>query len=111
VGIVTIMTIAVTERTHEIGLLIALGASARTILALFLGEAVVLAVLGCVLGIVGGSAIAYALGAALPQLPVATPLGYVVAAVLSSVAIGLAAGVLPAQRAARLDPVQALRAD
>jgi putative ABC transport system permease protein len=111
VGIVTIMTIAVTERTHEIGLLIALGASARTILALFLGEAVVLAVLGCLLGIVAGSAIAYALGAALPQLPVATPMGYVVAAVLSSVAIGLAAGVLPAQRAARLDPVQALRAD
>jgi putative ABC transport system permease protein len=111
VGIVTIMTIAVTERTGEIGLMVALGAQRRTILALFLGEAVVLAVLGGLAGLAAGLGLAQLLHAAVPALPVSVPAGYAVAAVASSALIGLAAGVLPAHRASRLDPVQALRAE
>ncbi|HXF47214.1 MAG TPA: ABC transporter permease [Burkholderiaceae bacterium] len=111
VGIVTIMTIAVAERTSEIGLLVALGARRRTILGLFLGEAVVLSALGGVLGLAVGVGLAQALRIAVPGLPVSTPLPFAVLAELVAVAIGLAAGVLPARRAARLDPVQALRAE
>ena len=111
VGIVTIMTIAVTERTGEIGLMVALGAQRGTILALFLGEAVVLAVLGGLLGLAAGLGLAQLLHAVVPALPVSVPAGYAMLAVASSALIGLAAGVLPAQRASRLDPVQALRAE
>jgi putative ABC transport system permease protein len=111
VGIVTIMTIAVAERTHEIGLLLALGSRRATILRLFLGEAVVLAVLGSLLGVVVGFGLAMLIRLFVPALPVSTPLPYVLLAVASSAAIGLLAGVLPARRAARLDPVDALRSE
>lgn len=111
VGIVTIMTIAVAERTPEIGLMMALGSQRRMILWLFLGEAVVLAVLGSLLGVAIGFGLAQLIRAAVPALPVHTPLLYVLLSVASSAAIGLAAGVLPARHAARLDPVEALRAD
>ena len=111
VGIVTIMTIAVSERTNEIGLLVALGARRRTILVLFLGEAVVLAAAGGALGLVLGAGLAQAAALLLPALPVATPWHFVAAAELLAVLIGLAAGVLPARRAARLDAVEALRAE
>jgi putative ABC transport system permease protein len=111
VGIATIMTIAVAERTHEIGLMIALGSQPRTILWLFLGEAVVLAVLGSVLGVAIGLGLAQLIRVVVPALPVATPILYVLLAVASSAVIGLAAGVLPARRAARLDPVDALRSE
>ena len=70
VGIVTIMTIAVAERTHEIGLLLALGAGARTILRLFLGEAVVLAALGGLLGVALGFGLAQLIHLSVPALPV-----------------------------------------
>ncbi|AMO37424.1 ABC transporter permease [Thauera humireducens] len=111
VGIVTIMTIAVSERTNEIGLLVALGARRRTILGLFLGEAVVLAAAGGAVGLAIGAGLAHLLGLMVPALPVSTPWSFVVAAELLAVSIGLAAGVLPARRAARLDPVEALRAE
>jgi putative ABC transport system permease protein len=111
VGIVTIMTIAVAERTNEVGLMVALGAQRRTILGLFLGEAVVLAVLGGLAGLIAGIGLARALQFALPALPVHTPVLYAVLAVAASALIGLAAGVFPASRAARLDPVEALRAE
>jgi putative ABC transport system permease protein len=111
VGIVTIMTIAVSERTSEIGLLVALGAPRRTILGLFLGEAVALSALGGVMGLLLGIGMAQLIHLAVPALPVHTPLTYVVLAEGVAVAIGLLAGVLPARRAAKLDPVAALRAE
>jgi putative ABC transport system permease protein len=111
VGIVTIMTIAVSERTSEIGLMVALGAPRRTILALFLGEAVALSALGGVIGLLLGFGVAQLLHLALPALPVHTPLSFVLLAEGVAIAIGLLAGVLPARRAARLDPVQALRSE
>jgi len=111
VGIVTIMTIAVAERTGEIGLLVALGARRRTILALFLGEAVALSALGGLFGLALGIGLAQLIHFALPALPVHTPLSFVLLAEGIAIAIGLAAGVLPARRAARLDPVEALRAE
>ncbi len=111
VGIVTIMTIAVTERTGEIGLLVALGAPRRTILALFLGEAVALSALGGLFGLILGFGLAQLIHFALPALPVHTPLSFVLLAEGIAIAIGLAAGVLPARNAARLDPVEALRTE
>lgn len=111
IGIVTIMTIAINERTSEIGLLRALGARQMQILGLFLGEAVVLAAVGGLSGLALGTGIAWLLHAALPALPVHIPLEYVVLAEAIAVSIGLAAGVVPAYRAAQLDPVEALRAE
>lgn len=111
VGIITIMSIAVTERTGEIGLLVALGARRRTILALFLGEAVVLAGIGGLLGLLAGAGLAQLVGLLLPAMPVATPWRYALAAEAVAIVVGLAAGILPARRAARLDAVAALRAE
>ncbi len=111
VGIVTIMTIAVTERTSEVGLLVALGAPRRTILGLFLGEAVALSALGGLIGLAVGIGLAQLIHLLAPELPVHTPFAFVVIAETVAMAIGLLAGVLPARRAARLDPVEALRAE
>ena len=111
VGIVTIMTIAVTERTSEIGLLVALGAPRRTILGLFLGEAVALSALGGLVGLALGIGLAQLIHLLVPALPVHTPVAFVLVAEAIAMAIGLLAGVLPARRAARLDPVDALRAE
>jgi putative ABC transport system permease protein len=110
VGIATIMTISVAERTGEIGLLVALGATQRSILGLFLGEAVALSALGGLAGLVLGLGLAEIMHLVVPALPVETPMSFVLAALALAVAIGLLAGVLPARSAARLDPVEALRA-
>jgi putative ABC transport system permease protein len=111
VCILTIMTMAVTERTAEIGLLRALGAQEKQVLMLFLGEAIMLSALGGVLGLVIGIGIAQGLHLVFPALPVHTPWLFAVLAELTAVTIGLAAGVAPALRAARLDPVEALHAE
>ena len=112
VGIVTIMTIAVTERTSEIGLLVALGARRRTILGLFLAEAVALAALGGLLGLVVGVGLGQLAGLFMPaEFPVTTSWKFVLAAEILSALIGLTAGVLPARRAARLNVIDALRAE
>jgi putative ABC transport system permease protein len=111
IGIVTIMTISINERTSEIGLLRALGAKRIQVLGLFLGEAIVLAAIGGLSGLVLGVGIAALLHAALPALPVQIPITYVVLSEIVAVIIGLVAGVLPAYRAAQLDPVEALRAE
>jgi putative ABC transport system permease protein len=111
IGIVTIMTIAVNERINEIGLLCALGARRGQILALFLGEAVILAAIGGGSGLLLGGGIAALLHLALPALPVHISLFYVLLAEALAITIGLLAGVAPAWRAAKRDPVEALRAE
>lgn len=111
VGILTIMTITVNERTSEIGLLRALGARRVHILGLFLGEAIILAALGGGAGLILGTGGGQLLHVLLPALPVHTSWFYVMLAESLAVAIGLFAGVMPARHAARLDPVEALRAE
>ena len=111
VGILTIMTMAVTERTAEIGLLRALGAQEKQVLMLFLGEAIMLSAMGGVMGLIIGIGIAHGLHLLVPALPVHTPWLFAVLAESTAVSIGLAAGVAPAMRAARLDPVEALHAE
>ncbi|HLE65793.1 MAG TPA: ABC transporter permease [Burkholderiales bacterium] len=111
VGILTILTIAVAERTGEIGLLRALGATQRAILALFLGEAAMLAAIGGAAGLGLGWGIAALLKLIVPALPVHTPWLYAAIAEAVAIAVGLTAGVLPALRAARLDALEALRSE
>jgi putative ABC transport system permease protein len=111
VGVLTIMWIAVNERTAEIGLAKALGASPRQILLLFLFEAAVLSLAGGALGVATGMGIAWLLPLAVPGLPVHTRVSFVLAALAVSLGVGLLSGVLPARRAAALDPVEALRAE
>ena len=109
VGILTIMTIAVRERTPEIGLLRSLGARRSQVLTLFLGEAVLLSALGGVAGLVLGAGGAWLIHLVVPALPVHTTPGFVLIAEAVAIAIGLIAGVMPARRAARLEPLDALR--
>ena len=111
VGILTIMTIAVSERTAEIGLLRALGTTQRQIVALFLGEAALLAAVGGAAGFALGVLIAQLLTTIFPALPVSTPWWFALLAEGIAVSVGLAAGVMPAQHAAGMDPVDALRAE
>lgn len=111
VGISTIMTIAVGERTAEIGLLRALGAERGVVLRLFLLDATALAAAGGVVGLVVGVGGAHLLHLLIPALPVRTPWLFVVLAELLATAIGLLAGALPARRAASIPPVEALQAE
>jgi putative ABC transport system permease protein len=111
IGVFTMMWISVGERIGEIGLLRALGGTEREVRSLFLLEAVALTVIGGVCGVAVGLGIAGLLRIGVPGLPVYTPPSYVVAAVIVSAVAGLVAGVLPARRAAALDPVEALHAE
>lgn len=111
IGILTVMWIAVGERTPEIGLLKAVGATAQQIQSLFLTEAAALATVGGAAGIVAGLGIAGLLRTAVPGLPVSTPLAFILMALAVSLVTGLLAGVLPARRAAKLEPIEALRAE
>ncbi len=110
-GILTIMWISVHERTNEIGLLRALGVSRKTVQGLFLLESMLLAVSGGVLGLAAGGALIGLSRALVPGLPVSTPPMAVVAALVMCVVVGVVSGVVPARRAADLDPVEALRTE
>jgi putative ABC transport system permease protein len=111
VGIFTIMTIAVRERTQEIGLLRAIGARRSRIAQLFVGEAMLLSAIGGVGGLALGIGIVLVTQWALPAMPATISPLYVVLSLVISVAIGLVAGLLPARSAARLEPLDALRAE
>jgi len=111
VGILTIMTIAVSERISEIGLLRALGAERRTIFQLFLCEALALSAAGGICGVFIGMSIVQILDTVLPDLPVQMAWTYIVMAFIVSLVIGIAAGVVPAMKAARLEPLEALRTE
>ena len=111
VGITTIMTIAVSERTGEVGLLRAIGARRRDVLELFLAEAALLGIAGGIVGCAAAFALLGAVQLLVPVFPVAVVWRYAVAALAVAVGVGLLAGVAPARRAARLMPVEALRTE
>jgi putative ABC transport system permease protein len=106
IGIMNIMFVSVTERTKEIGIRKAIGAPNRSILMQFLLESAVICLLGGIVGIV----IAFPLSLIIDQiLPTAMPVGIVIVSLMISVFVGLVSGFLPAYRASRMDPVDALR--
>jgi len=108
VGVVAIMMISVTERTREIGVRKALGATRREIMFQFLVEAATLTLIGGTAGLALGAMITWGINSLTP-VPAAIPLWSVVAAVVASTLTGILFGLLPANRASRLDPVEALR--
>jgi putative ABC transport system permease protein len=108
IGIMNIMLVSVTERTREIGIRLAIGALEREVLMQFLVEAVALSSLGGVLGIVLAIGAAVGLAGVL-EVPYVFNGGIVVTAFLFSAAVGVVFGYFPARRAARLDPIEALR--
>jgi putative ABC transport system permease protein len=110
IGVMNIMLVSVAERTREIGIRMSIGARERDILIQFLVEAIMLTLVGGLLGIVCGSAITVGVGRVLgwSMAPSARTLGV---SVLTSIAIGTVFGLLPAVRAARLDPIAALRVE
>jgi putative ABC transport system permease protein len=106
IGIMNIMFVSVTERTKEIGIRKAIGAPRRSILLQFLIEAATICLIGGLIGIV----IAFPLSLIIDQiLPTAMPLSVVLIALVVSILVGIISGFLPAYRASRLDPVDALR--
>jgi putative ABC transport system permease protein len=108
VGVVAIMMISVTERTREIGVRKALGATRREIMFQFLVEAATLTLIGCLVGIAAGALIAFGIRSLSP-IPATVPLLSVVAAVVASILTGVLFGIYPASKASKLDPVEALR--
>src|SRR6266853_1106737 len=108
IGVVAIMMISVTERTREIGVRKALGATRREILWQFLVEAATLTLVGGIIGLAVGWLVSLVLASATP-VPSYVPVGSVVLALVLAAFTGLLFGILPARKAARLDPVEALR--
>lgn len=111
IGILTIMTISVSERRHEVGLLRALGSQRSDVMHLFLVEATMLAGLGGVFGLVLGLFLGLLLHLAIPQLPLHPSVPYILLAEATAVIIGIISGIIPAWQAARLDPAQVLHSE
>ncbi|MDK2777501.1 MAG: ABC transporter permease [Pseudomonadota bacterium] len=109
VGIFTIMTTNVRERTPEIGLLRAIGTSRRQLLSLFLGEAILLSVIGAIGGMLTALLLLSGLAFFMPDFPVRPSPVYLLAALIFSAIIGLLAGIGPAWKASHLSPIEALR--
>ncbi len=109
IGVMNIMLVSVTERTREIGVRKAIGARRSDIVIQFLTEAVVLTGLGGIAGILAGTLVSVGVHAALPSLPTTVPMWAAGLGIVVSVGIGLFFGIWPASKAARLDPVEALR--
>jgi putative ABC transport system permease protein len=108
IGIMNIMLVSVTERTREIGIRMAIGASRAAVRLQFLLEALMLSLVGCLLGVAIGTGLAVIAGKLLPFTTVITPLSVVISFVISA-AIGIFFGWWPATRAAKLSPIEALR--
>jgi putative ABC transport system permease protein len=109
IGVMNIMLVSVTERTREIGVRKAIGARRIDIIFQFLTEAVVLTSVGGAIGMLFGWTVAQIARFAMPSLPTQVPLWTVLLGIVVSVGIGLFFGIWPASKAARLDPVDALR--
>lgn len=108
IGIMNVMLVAVSERTREIGLLKALGVTQRQVLAVFLVEAAVISILGGLCGLLIALGGVEVLRTRFPAVPIHPPTWAILAAVLVSVGVGLVFGMMPARRAMRLDPIDAL---
>jgi len=108
IGIMNVMLVSVTERTREIGIRLAVGATEWNVQAQFLGEAVLLSLFGGSLGVIVGAAGSLGIGRAL-QWPMQIAPSSIGIAVIFSVFVGVFFGYYPARRAAQLDPIEALR--
>jgi putative ABC transport system permease protein len=109
IGVMNIMLVSVTERTKEIGIRKAIGATKKAIVVQFLFEAMTLTFLGGLIGVTLAFLISKLLMILLPSMPSQIPTWAVVAGLLVSIGVGLIFGVLPARKASRLDPIECLR--
>ena len=109
IGVMNIMLVSVTERTKEIGIRKAIGATKGAIVLQFLLEAMTLTFFGGILGVVLAVGISNLIMLLLPSLPASIPMWAVISGLTVSVGVGLMFGVLPARKASRLDPIECLR--